>query len=1007
MAYQFSTTPLYVREGDYIQFRYVAPPFWEYTETITVTIGDLVQYWLITTVPEDFEPDPFPFLSVEDAEQDTLFTYGDGTRVGEEIITITGLTPTTQAPVVLGANINGGIDVFSLRIDFNGDGTWGTGDAETDHWIQDTQGITVENGARIQIRGTSLSNSNKTTRLTLVVGSGSESWDITTASVPQNIPDPFPNFDDLNGQPTNTIIYSNIIRIQGLNTEALVSLTSGAEFAISDTNTTFTDDNGFDVLSGVTFSSTSGNVTNGQYLQLRITSSSAGLTPVSTSLSIGDAANESSWQVTTGVNPSTTPNSFFFPDITNAIEDLLIASEARPLGGIQGLGTDVEVPVTLLSTTSSEVKVKVNDGSIGVFPATVKNGDTITLYAKSSANFSETVETEIQVGTRVITTWQVTTSSGPDTDALFNVPADRSNVVPLDFISSSVITITDINRPITIDATNGALISIDYDTAVEGPRTFDPSVNSTFYLTLQASGNLLTTTSTTVTVGDGTTDNPFTWSVTTYATAPPPSANLGVWYSKKTEKFDGYPIGTILPVFKEAVSSGYGDLGGDLGSRYAGFIECDGREVSASQYWALFDVIGNTYGGSGSYDVTSKIYSGNFKLPDYRNRRLTGTGFVNASSSNSAFLPITSSGGDIFKVGSEGGYWYFDRVDVSETEPLEQVEGTGNSGVDSQFFSIGTVRVTGLETATTEVSFTIVGQVTAQVGPLGDVIVQIPLHDHFYISAVVDSEDGDPLIPWTSRMLFGILEEYSSKPYDGGDGDDSGPYGGAANVTEEIEDGWKEFIQNVMPAEFRQEIRLYDPAFSDIDVFVAQLPTTSAPLPGTATSVERTPIPWMTHWPSPGSVTDFLIGSGQLQDTSNTAIGGGRSVTGVIDTESTVFRIDNYVPPSGSTRSHSHYLTLDPVSNEQTDYSGGNFSGAGVIGAPYGSGLGNGTTSVLVTFTNNTGNTESDVFMELTEGVFTLQGNIKSPVPDVALAPQRQVPIFHPFHKTKYVIKAY
>ena len=992
MAYQYSTTPLYVREGDYIQFRYTAPPFWDYTETVTVKIGDLFQFWLITTVPEDFEPDPYPFNPVNDAEFDTLYTYADGSRIGESITTITGLTPTTQASVAISCNLLGGTDVFALRIDYNGDGNWDT------DWIQDTVGLTVENGAKIQVRGKSQTFANKQTRITLTVGLAFEIWTITTQDVPKNIPDPFPVFDDLNGQPTSTLIYSNIIRIQGLNTPANVSLDNGGEFAISDSNTTFTNENGFDVLSGVTWSSSGVTVTNGQYLQLRLESSANALTPKATSLSIGDESNGSAWQVTTGTAPSTNPNSFVFPDVTNAIEDLLIGSEARPLGGIQGLGADTEVPVTLVSTTSTEVKIKINNGSIGVFPAYVKNGDTITLYAKSAPNFSSTVETQIKVGSRTITPWQVTTNSGPDTDAIFNVPTNRTNVVPLDYISSSVITVTDINRPITINATNGALISIDYDTPVVGPRTFDPAINNTFYLILQASGNLLTTVSTTVTVGTGTANNPFTWSVTTYASVPPPAANLGVWYSKKTEKFDGYPIGTVLPALKEAVSSGYGDLGGDLGSRYAGFIECDGREVPTAQYWALWEVIKNTYGGNGSYDPVNKVYSGNFKLPDYRNRRLAGTGFVDGSRSSSAFLPISNVGGDIFKVGSEGGFWYFDRVDVSGSEPLEQVEGTGASGIDSQFFSLGTVRITGLETVTTEVVFSVTGFVNAQIGPLGDVIVNVPVHNHAYLSAVIEQEDGDPLIPWGGLMLFGTGTLEAQAEFDN--------LGGAtgSNFDAQRATLWERFIRNNVGGDFLNQIALYDPAYSNFDVFLAQLPTTGIPQPGSPVDTRRSTVTlsWLTHWPSPASVLDPALAAGQLVSIS-TVVGGGRKVAGVIDTEETSFTI---ITSTGSGLTHSHYITEDPVENPQTDFSGGNSNGVGTIGAPFGSGLGNGSTSFQLGWTTGFGG-QDDLFMDMTEGTFTFSSSFKKPIPDVALAPQRQVPILNPFHKTKYVIKAY
>jgi hypothetical protein len=216
---------------------------------------------------------------------------------------------------------------------------------------------------------------------------------------------------------------------------------------------------------------------------------------------------------------------------------------------------------------------------------------------------------------------------------------------------------------------------------------------------------------------------------------------------------------------------------------------------------------------------------------------------------------------------------------------------------------------------------------------------------------------------------------------------------------------WKAFLNTQLGSNFVQELRLYDPAYQNLDAFVAQLPDPSIGPTGNRT--EQLDIEFMTHWPSPATVIAGQIASGQLIDTSgNDAPGGGRDVAGVIDTQSGSFTIDSYTPPSGSPLSHSHYLTLDAVENPQTDFSGGNFAGAGVIGSPYGSGLGNASTSIQLVFTTNTGNA-NDVFMDMTEGTFTLTTNIKKPTPDVALSPQRQVPILNPFHKTKYVIKAY
>ena len=50
---------------------------------------------------------------------------------------------------------------------------------------------------------------------------------------------------------------------------------------------------------------------------------------------------------------------------------------------------------------------------------------------------------------------------------------------------------------------------------------------------------------------------------------------------------------------------------------------------------------------------------------------------------------------------------------------------------------------------------------------------------------------------------------------------------------------------------------------------------------------------------------------------------------------------------------------------------------------------------------------QSEVFMDMTEGTFTFKSSFKKPTPDVAMRPQRQVPIINPFHKSKYIIKAF
>lgn len=1009
MTYSFSTTPVYVSEGDYVQFRFKAPPTWDTTQTITIQLGDLTQYWLITTVPEDFTPDPFPFQNYEPAELDTLYTYGDGTRPGESIITVSGLTPTTQAAVALGSTFAGDITYFAMRIDYNGDGNWGRldgsnnpmpeyGIAANDYWIQGTGAETVQNGSRIQIRGRTQNFNQQNTIITLVIGTANETWRITTKAQPLNIPEPFPNFTNLTGLDLDIDAYSEVIRIQGLTEPATISVDNSAEWAITTVNSTSTNADGFDVLDGVTFQSTPGTVNNGDYLQLKLRTLNVPATDNTTNLTIGDGVNLSQWSVGTGDPPSDAPNGWSFTDQTDVLEDALIASNKMPGGGITGIpvGTSVPVVVVGANTTTTEAKIKINNGSVGVFPASVTFGDQITIYAKSDPNFSQPRTLQIKVGSTTIPTWTIITSSGPDYDAVFTPPNDKFGQVPNTYITSSPVVVTGINRPITIESTGGydALISIDFDTPVAGPRIFDPAVNSSFTLTVLTADQLGTPEFTNIVVGTEASNVgnvSFTWTVTTYAVAPPPAANLGVWYSNKVKKFDGYSVGTICAILKENVVVGYGDLDGDLNSRYPGFISCDGRALDAALFRELYEVIGTDYGGdvNETFDANGvATYTGTFNVPDYRNRKLAGVGFVDAQRGNSAFLPVSTPGKGIFDVGAEGGYWYFDTVDSAGDLPIEQIEGSGQTGLVSQFFSLGTVRLQGLETIVDDISFTITGSVTALVGPLSEVSVRVPEHEHMYLTAVPESDGGDPLTPFNTSS--GTAPRGSLGLADEAELDDSAEI---PHSTTGIAARWANFLNLSSGGRFAEEIERYynSDSWTDLNTWIINnLPTNQTADSGAQITLQTS---YMVWWRSPRADSDNL----PLQDVS----GSGARQTACVDTEPTTFQIDTYTPVSGTTQTHSHMITQDIVGNPQTDFTGGGFSGPGTIGGGYGSGLGGGSASKQVTFD------QSELFMDMTEAEFKFSSSFKKPTPDVTMRPQRKVPIINPFHKTKYIIKAF
>lgn len=234
------------------------------------------------------------------------------------------------------------------------------------------------------------------------------------------------------------------------------------------------------------------------------------------------------------------------------------------------------------------------------------------------------------------------------------------------------------------------------------------------------------------------------WTVTTYASAD--NLQQGHWYSARNKKLDGLSLGTVMSIFRDNTGN-WGTLDGTNDSRYPGWIECDGRTLNAADFPDLFDIIGNTYGGTGtkSQSGNTKIYSGTFNLPNYHNRLIMGIGNVDGNKSSSPSLityqgpnPNSGSTGDANIVGSSGGNWYIDTVDAQGDPPDEQVySGTGSS--DSKFFKLGSLTTTGQDGITGEITYTITGNISAAIGPITEVITTPPQHEHDVITAQADA----------------------------------------------------------------------------------------------------------------------------------------------------------------------------------------------------------------------------------------------------------------------------
>ena len=428
-----------------------------------------------------------------------------------------------------------------------------------------------------------------------------------------------------------------------------------------------------------------------------------------------------------------------------------------------------------------------------------------------------------------------------------------------------------------------------------------------------------------------------------------------------------------------------------------------------------------------NYDAQTKVYTGQFRVPDLRNRKLVGTGVVDGNRASSAFPPV-DAGGSIYEPGGIGGWWYVDDVDVAGDNPYEQILGDagGTTGVTSNFFSLGTVKTVFDADLTADIDFSITGSVTALIGPLLDTLVSVPPHTHLYVTGLVDGTSGDPLIEWGDRGMASLpgsarLSNDGSAGLNAAQLNSLEAYddGVAKDDTQTIVDLWMAALQQYAP-NFQVEWDEID-GVDDLETIVFQMigdintKAYSSSLnggPGAANQggdanmrVTQT-LTAETWWPSPYSVVSdsyfFSVSSNVTAKYGTDGGSGARAVTGVLDTNQRFVRVDSYTPPvidgdSGATESHAHLITLQPVTDLTEDYSYGNVSGWGDARK----GLGAAQTTLNVTFN------QSEVGMELNVGTFTLNTSIKKPIPNVAFSPNRKVELIPEFHKVKYIIKAY
>lgn len=264
-------------------------------------------------------------------------------------------------------------------------------------------------------------------------------------------------------------------------------------------------------------------------------------------------------------------------------------------------------------------------------------------------------------------------------------------------------------------------------------------------------------------------------------------------YSKQTAK-TGAAIGTVIAAPKPGNYTGTNEneWNNYLDDKFEGWIECKGQTLQVNDYRALYSVIGNTYGG------TTNV---NFKLPDYRSKKLFGTGTLNSRLGASRPV-VTTSGpdgtgnGSHETAGSTGGYYTLPTIrqlpagsEITPGSPSNPVTIGGNS-VDT--FSLGNFRSQGFTGVKETIDINLSGNVSFGFGPVRNTSINaVPPHFHTMSSVGANTQkvciaqggkyakDSDLFIKEnTSSNLFAFRREFRLWP-----GSQAGQGFGGASVT--------------------------------------------------------------------------------------------------------------------------------------------------------------------------------------------------------------------------------
>ena len=329
-----------VTNDSVIRLRHTLPDSFSSSQTTTLTIGGVSGNFSSFSNPTDDRPD----AGISFAKQNDINVT---TEVVSSSITITGIN--TEIPVTIS---EGSFDINAS----NSYVTTGT----------------ISNNATLRVKATSPSNYSTEKIVELKVGKMILPFKILTMADPF-ISDTTPNTFKLKvmgNQETSTDVISDTnITVSGINTITSISVTNGL----------------FDVNASSNWQS-DGNVTTGDVLRIKQTTSSSYKTEKESTITIGDIS--STFKTITKAQDNT-PVSFSFDEQTNVVAGNEFTSETVTITGIDD-GTTISI--------SGAGSYKIGDGAFSTDTATINNDQNITLKHTASSTVGAYTSTIITVG---------------------------------------------------------------------------------------------------------------------------------------------------------------------------------------------------------------------------------------------------------------------------------------------------------------------------------------------------------------------------------------------------------------------------------------------------------------------------------------------------------------------------------------------------------------------------------------------------------------------------------